>query len=116
MQVFRPRPSPQEVDPALSKLTGTRPREQKANPSLLDEAVYFIQQYWEPLNLVDDDQPILRSEFFRQLLWALTECQIDGCIEEVVDAGTTEGLGDQKALPGLARSQEEVGLLLHEAR
>jgi hypothetical protein len=67
------------------------------------------------LDLIDDHQLILGSEFFGQSLWPLAECQIDGCIQEVVDAGTLEALCDEEALSGLAGSQKEVGLLLQEA-
>ncbi|MEX5283012.1 hypothetical protein [Nitrospira tepida] len=75
----------------------------------------FVEQCRQPLNFVDDDDAILRGELFGQALRTLTEPKVDRRIQEVVDPGPLEALGDQEALSCLARTQEEVRLLLQEA-
>jgi len=68
---------------------------------LVDEAVHFVQQCRDLLNLVDYDPTILRHclRFAVQPRRILTKAQRLGCVEKIIDRGILEMLPDPGGLP-----------------
>jgi hypothetical protein len=91
------------------------PGEEESDAALFDEAMDLIQQRWQSLNFIDDDDVILGRDFFSQALGTVAEGEIQGRIQEIVDTGTCEALADEEAFPRLARAEQEVRLLCQEA-
>jgi len=58
----------QKVDAATTQLPGTRPREQETQTARLDEALYFVQQFRQALDFVNDDDSVLRAKLLSCVL------------------------------------------------
>jgi hypothetical protein len=86
MQILCSGTATQEVYTAAAQLPGTRAGEQETQTARLDQAVHFVQQFRQTLDLVDDDKFILRAKLLRHAPRILAKSKIDGVIQEIVDA------------------------------
>jgi hypothetical protein len=105
----------EQVDPAAPKLARVRSRQQEAHAPGLDQAVYLVQECWEPLDLVDHHDAVSRAELLGEPAGALAERQVHRRVEEVIDLRLLEGITDQGRLAGLPRAQEEMGPLREQS-
>ena len=98
----------------MAELPGTGPCEEKSDAPLFDEAMHLIQQRRQSLNFIDDDDAIFGCHFFSQALGTLAKGEIQGCVQQIVDAGTFEVLPDEETFPSLAGAKKKMGLLSQE--
>lgn len=64
MQVHGTCPSSEEVHPAATQRAGTGSRKKESDLSLVNQALYFMKEYRQALNLVNDrDSFIIRNLF-----------------------------------------------------
>jgi hypothetical protein len=84
MEVFGTSPPTEKVDPSAPELSGARSRQEKPYAPGFDEPVNLIQKFREPLNLVNDYNTVMRSEFLCNASWILTERKIHRCIKKII--------------------------------
>lgn len=60
------------------------------------------------MDLIDDNDVVIRCQFFSKALWALTEAKVDRGVQEIIDPSPFQAMADQEALAGLARPREEM--------
>lgn len=116
VQEARARATAEQVHAAAPQLARARSGEHEAHAALLDEPVHLVEEDRQLLDLVDDDQPILRRQLLPEATGALAERQEHLGIEQVVDLGSRQGVADQRRLAGLAGSQQEQRFPRREAR
>src|SRR6266540_4602187 len=102
MQILRASASAQQVHPSTAQLACTRAGQQEAHATGFDETVDLIEECGQPLNLINDDDPVLRRQFLREAGRILTERQIDRTVKEVVDPHARQRVCNQKAFARLA--------------
>ena len=83
------RPAGEEIRAGLLQLAGTRPEEDKPHLSVLDEAVHFIEQPRNPLDLIDDDgRPTgKRAQFVGKKARLAEERLIEPLVEQIDPVG-----------------------------
>jgi hypothetical protein len=86
------------------------------HPLRFDEPVNLVQQVRQALNLVNDDDAILRCQFLANTAGILTQSQINRTVEKIIDSGADEGMANQEGLACLPRPKKEIRLFLQESR
>jgi len=103
----------QEVDAAAAQLTGARTGEDEAQPGVaLDEMVDHVEEFGDPLHLVDHDRrPLAVSEDeLGEPFGAGAHLAEDLRLKEVDDQRVALGVPDPARLAGAARPEEEEAL------
>jgi hypothetical protein len=72
----------------------------------------LVQELGQALNFIDHDDAVIWSKFLRYTTRVLTESQIGGRIEKIIEPYPLQCMVNQKGLPRLARPQEEMRLFI----
>jgi hypothetical protein len=116
MQIFGSGAATQEVYAAAAKFPRTGPGEEKPITAFLDKAVHFIQQFRQPLNFIDHDNPIFGGKLLRHATWVLSESQVNRMVQEVIDARIPQRVADKKGLAGLPRPEQKMRFFRQKRR
>jgi len=108
VQVLRARAPAQQVHAAPPQLAGTRPGQEETNPPRLDQAVDFVQKAGEPLHLVDDDLPRLRTCLLAKPVGIGEQPAIVSTVQEVVEDHGRQGSGSGILDEGLSNQRPDT--------
>jgi hypothetical protein len=70
--------------------------------------VHLVQQFRQPLDLVNHDDSVLRAKLLSHASGILTESQIDRGVQEIIDTRILKGMLNQECFARLSWSQEKM--------
>jgi hypothetical protein len=116
MEAQRSGPPTEQVDPAAPQLARAGAGEEKADAPLLDESMHLVQEIRQPLDLVDDHDLAIADDLLLDAAGFTAEGQIGRGIQEIVDPHAGKRMGDERRLPRLPWTEEEVRLLFDDSQ
>lgn len=100
----------EQVHAAAPELPRARAGEQEVQRAGLDEPVDLVQELGQALHLVDHHEALVVPDLGADETGIAAQCQVDRCVEQVVDARTGESVAEERRLAGLTRPEQKVRL------
>ena len=92
------------------------PVSRKSQAARLNETVHLVQQFRQPLDLVNHDDSVFRAKLLSHAPRILTESQDRRSVQEIVDTRAAQCVLNEKCLARLSRPQQKVGFFLQKGR
>jgi len=116
VQVFGPGTPAKEVGSTSADLAGTGTGHEETDSPALNQAMDFVQELGQTLNLIYDNQTVLWGYLLCDTTGILTQSQKDRGVQKVIHSHVFHGLVDQRCLAGLAWSKKKMRLFIKERR